>query len=190
MKAHFLLGSHDILVAWTEYLIYLGHRLRAVSHCTYGLHTASLEDMANSGYACSDENGRVDLALTIWRSAEYNLAASGNLGRSGEHKYSAEQWCRSARNVESNLVYRHALLPAGDTGLRVDLMSDKHLRLMESLDIVVGKLDGGFQLGIYKRLSLVHFGLANSQCVELNVVEFQFIFLYSLVAPCLDVIKH
>ena len=123
VKAHFLLGSHDILVAWTEYLIYLGHRLRAVSHCTNGLHTASLEDMAHSGNACGDEDGGVDLALTVGRGAKHNLAASGNLGGCGEHQYGAEQRCRSARNVESNLVDRYALLPAGDTGLGVYFLS-------------------------------------------------------------------
>ena len=163
VETHLLLGCHHVLVARSEYLIHLGYRFSAVGHGSDGLHSACLEDMAHSRNAGSNENGRIHLTLAVGRSTEHNLAATGYLGRSGEHEHGAEQRCCAARDIKSHLVDGNTLLPTGDSGTGAHLMTYESLRLMEGADIVVGQLYGGFQVVVNKALGLVHLCLTDCQ---------------------------
>ena len=142
METHLLLGCHHILVAGTEDLIYLGHRLGAVGHGADGLHSASLEDMADTCNARCHEDGGIDLALAIGRSAKHYLTTAGYLGGGGKHEHGAEQRGGATGDIQAHLVDGHALLPTGDSRLGAHLAAHKALRLMEGADVVVGQSDG------------------------------------------------
>ena len=127
IEADLLLGCHHILVARTENLIDLGHRLRTVSHSTDGLHTASLENLAHASNAGSHQNGGIDLSLFIRRCTQYDFLTSGYLGRCGQHQDGREEWGSAAGNVESDALDGHTFLPADHTFLCLHLLSDEAL---------------------------------------------------------------
>ena len=99
MKADLLLGRHDILIARTENLINLRHRLCTVSHGTDSLNATSLEDFVYACYLRGDKYCWVELPVATWRRAEYYLRTSCNLSRGGKHQNGGEQRCRSSGDV-------------------------------------------------------------------------------------------
>ena len=127
MEAHLLLGGHHILVARAEYLVDLGNRLCAESHRADGLNAASLENLADASHAGCHQDSGVDVTLTVGWGAEHNLAASGNLGRGGQHQHGREEGGRTTGDIESDALDGYALLPAGDTFLGLHLLTDKTL---------------------------------------------------------------
>ena len=190
VERHLLLGSHHKLVARTEYLIYLGHRLRAISHSTYCLHSASLEYSAYSSHLCCHQYGRVYLAFLVWRGAEHNLLAASYLGRSGKHQYGREQWRSATRYVEAYLLYRYALLPACYAFGCLHLCALKLLRLVELCNILVGKDECFFQLFVNKSLSLGYFLVCYGELFQACLVKLLLIGYDGFVAILPDVLQH
>ena len=190
LQRNVLLGSHHVLVARTEYLVYLWYALRAVGHGSDGLYASGLENPIHSGDACRHKDGGVHLALLVRRGAEHNLLASGNLGWCGQHEHGREEWGSAARYVQSYALNGYAFLPAGHSLLRLHLLSHEALRNVEHLNVVVSQYDGVAQFVAYQLLRLVHFRLADGKCLQLGLVELSFIFAHGLVATLADVAEH
>ena len=127
VEAHLLLGGHHILVARTEYLIHLRHRLRTIGHCTDSLHATCLEYLADTGDAGSHKDGGIHLAVASRGCAEHDLFTAGNLGWCGKHQYGREEWGGATGDIETDLLDGDALLPAYHTGLSLYLLSLEYL---------------------------------------------------------------
>ena len=185
-----MLGSHHILVARTEDLEDLGHRLCAVGHSADSLNATSLENLADASHTGCYEDGGIHLALAVGRRAEYYLTASGNLGRRGQHEDGREEWGGASRDIQSNFLDSDTLLPAGHTLTRLNLMALELLGSMELMDVFMSQHDGGFQFLTNQALGLVDFSLCDSQRCEHGMVEALFIFLHGFVTPCAHIAEH
>ena len=142
MKRHMLFGSHNILVAWAEYLVHLGHRLRTVCHCTDSLHTTYLEHLFYAHHICGSQDCRVHLAIGHRRCAEHYLATTSYLGWSGKHQNCGEKRSRAARYIQSHTLYGQLLLPTHHAWCSLNFADRHELGLMKLIDIVMGKLYG------------------------------------------------
>ena len=69
VEAHLLLGRHHILIARTKDLIHFWHAPGAISHGSYCLHTAGLENLADTSNARSGQNGGIYFASAFGRGA-------------------------------------------------------------------------------------------------------------------------
>ena len=190
MEADLLLGSHHILVARSEDLIDLGNRLCAVSHRTNSLYATSLENLADSSDASRYEDGWINLTIASRRRAEYNLLATCYFGWGSQHENGREKRGRTTRDIETYLLDGYALLPTYHTGLRLHLLAAEFLSLVESLDVVVGQLDGGLEFCTYQLFGFLHLFVGNSKCRQINMVEFQFIAFYGIIATLLDISQN
>ena len=61
----------------------------------------------------------------------------------------------------------------------------QHITLVESLDVIVGQLDGGLEFSTYQLFGFLHLFVGNSKCRQINMVEFQFI-----IATLLDISQN
>ena len=138
-ETHMLLGSHDILVAGTEDLAHLGHALCAVGHSSDGLHATNLVDAAYACYVGCHEDSGVDVSCAVGWGAEHNLLASSNLGWRGEHENGRKEGGCASGDVETNLLYGHALLPTLYARRRLNTDRPKGLCFMKLAYVVVGK---------------------------------------------------
>ena len=68
VQRNLLLGSHDILIARSENLIYLRYTFRSVSHGTNGLYTTCLKNLAYTRNLSRIENSRMNFAFLVRRS--------------------------------------------------------------------------------------------------------------------------
>ena len=185
-----LLGSHHVLVARTEYLVDLGHRLCAVGHSADGLHTTYLVYLADTCDAGCYQNGWIHLAFTIRWGAQYDFLAACYLGGCGQHQHCREEGSGAAGDIETYALNSHTLLPAGDTFLCLYLLSYKALRYVEHLDVVVSQDDGVAQLVAHQPLGFLHLLFRYGQVVQLCLVKLQLVIAYGFVAPLLDVVQH
>ena len=190
MEADLLLGSHHILVARSEDLIDLGNRLCAVSHRTNSLYATSLENLADSSDASRNEDGWINLTIASRRRAEYNILAASYLGWGCQHEYGREERSRTTRDIKPHLLDGYTFLPAYHTGLRLHLLAAELLSLVESLDVVVSQLDGSLQFGTYQLFGFLHLFVGNGECRQINMVEFQFIPFYGIIATLLDISQN
>ena len=85
VEAHLLLGSHDILVAWTEDFINLRYTLCTIGHGADSLNTTCFEYLADASDTSSYKNSRIDPTIASWRSAQHNLLTTCNFGRGSKH---------------------------------------------------------------------------------------------------------
>ena len=190
VQAYLLLGCHDILIAGAEDLVDLGYRLRAIGHGADSLYTANLENLADTSYASSHQDSRIDMSFAVGWGAEHYLAAAGNLCRSGQHQYRRKQRCCAAGNVKPHLLDGYALLPADDTGLRLYLFRAETLCLVKFINVFMSQFYGMTKVGCHHRLGLGHLLLADGQRLQVYVVELQFIALHGLVATLADIGQH
>ena len=136
------------------------------------------------------EDGWINLTIASRRRAEYDLLATSNLGWGSQHKNGREERSRTTRDIETYLLDGYALLPAYHTGLRLHLLAAELLGLVESLDIVVSQLDGSLQFGTYQLFGFLHLFVGNSECRQINMVEFQFIAFNGIIATLLDISQN
>ena len=127
MQANLLFGSHDILVAWSENLIYLRYRLCAVGHCSDGLHATSLENLVHTCNTGCHENSGVHLTFAVGRRTQYDILAACNLCWSGQHQNSREEWGCASWDIETNLLDSDTFLPAGHASTGLHLLSSETL---------------------------------------------------------------
>ena len=190
MQAHLLFSGHHILVARTEDLIHLGHRLRTIGHGSDSLNTTGLEDLADASDTGGYENGGIHLAVTSWRRTEHNLLTTCNLGGCGEHQHGREEGSGTTGDIESHLLDGDALLPTGDTRLCLHFLAFELLGLVEGVDVIMGELDGSLQFGTDQSLGLFHLLFRDGKCRQVYVVELQFIAFHGIVTTFPDVSQH
>ena len=171
VQTYLLLGTHHELVARTKYLIDLGNALRAVGHSTYGLYTADFVDTAHSGYACCDQNGRIDAAVLGRRRTEHDVLATRYLSRRGKHQNRTEQGCCAARDIEADALYGNRLLPAFHALGHLDVFSLEALGSMEAFYVAMSQTDGVLEFLADRSLCCKHLSLRDSQFIELHLVE-------------------
>ena len=58
------------------------------------------------------------------------------------------------------------------------------------MDVIMGELDGSFQLGTDQSLSLFHLLFRDSECRQVYMVELQFIAFHGIVTTFPDVCQH
>ena len=190
MQRHLLFCSHHELVARTENLIHLRHRLRTVCHSTDSLYATGLEYSVHASYLRSHQYGRIHLAILSRRCAEHYLPASCYLGRSGKHQHGREQRCRTAWDVKAHLLYGNALLPAGNTGGCLYLLAFELLRFVEGGNILMCQYEGLLQFRRHQCLRFCYLVLGNGERFQPYLVKLLFVCLYGLVAVSLYVGQH
>ena len=190
VERHVLLGTHHVLVARTENLIDLGDGLRTVGHGTDGLYATYLIYSIDTSHTRSHEDGRIHAPVLAGRGAEHDVAATGYLGRNGQHEHGAEQRCRAAGDVESHLLYGDALLPAGHTRLHLYPLAREPLCGMKGVNVAVGMEYGLLERLVHLVLCGLHLGLADLQLMQRHVVEACLIFTHGLITTLLDVVEN
>ena len=190
VEAYLLLGSHHILVARTENLEDLRYALRTIGHSTNSLYTTSLENLADTSYACCHEDGRVHLTFAVGRRAEHNLLTTGNLGGGGKHQHRRKEWGSAARDIETHTFYGDTFLPTADTRLCLHFQTFKLLGSMKLMDVLMSQFDGGFQFTTHQLFGFLHLLLADSQRLQSSFVKLQLILFDSLVTAQAHIAQH
>ena len=190
VEADGLLGSHDEAVAGPKDLVDLGHRGRAIGHRSDGLHTADLEDAADTCHTSGKEDSGMDGTLGTGRRAEHYLATACQSGGRGEHEHGAEKRRRATRHIETDALDGHVLLPAGDTRTGLHLRQVVQLGSMERTDVLIGLTDGIAQVGRQLLLGSVELLVGDLQTVEADMVELLFKRLHGSIAFVLHTLQH
>ena len=188
--AHLLLGAGNKLIARTEYLAHLGHRLRTVCHGAYCLDASALIYAVHSCHTGGIEYGGVQFALWRRGRAEDYVRASCYLGRGGKHQHGAEQGCRAAGYVESHPFYCHRLLPAVHAwgGFHADGLHA--LGLVEAVYVGMGKAYGLLQFVGDEVLCLLDLLFAYGERGEANLVKLLLVAQNGRVAFPAHVMQH
>ena len=144
-EAHPLLGGGYILVARPEYLIDLGDALCSVGHGRNRLTSAYLADEMHASHLRGEEDGGMHFPVLSRRRTKDYLATPGNLRRNGKHQNRREERSRPARDVQTDFLDRHRLLPADHARGGLDLLPRETLGGVEGTDILGGAADSLFQ---------------------------------------------
>ena len=94
-----LLGSGNIAVAWTKYLINGRHTGGAQRQGRYRLRATSLHDRSDSQQLGYEQDNRAHRAIGLGWGANHHLGTTGQPGRHPQHEQGTEQRSRAPRYV-------------------------------------------------------------------------------------------
>ena len=165
------LGLRHVGVAGADDLVHLGDSLRTVCQGGDGLGAAGFDDPVHTGQLCRGKDVGAHLPLPVGGRGDDDLAASGELGRNGEHQHGGGIGRRAAGDIQAHLFNGGDLLTHQDAVGALDGKALPDLPCVECPDVLRGQLHGFFQLRRDPGKRLLDLFFADLQGGKRRVIE-------------------